>query len=276
MTVDQRESQQNSKKASADKMKKDESTVPTIEKVDQKRVKASTKNEQKPGWFDELKQTAKVYRKLLNDKDEEVEEKEEALGYLDAEIQTSKFSYIPNVKLPKTKEENELSELLEAMKRNQDKTSITEICVQNIQVQAQHIIDDAISNSTNLLELLLQDIDIVPQECLKLASDPRVANLRHLDLSCNSIGFKGFCNLLQKKTSQLGQLEVLELYSCELEKDFDHRRKNYDHIQMTQLQTLNLSHNDLCEEDALTLVLDEEFGLIQEAIETLYLVNIGI
>ena len=45
---------------------------------------------------------------------------------------------------------------------------------------------------------------------------------------------------------------------------------------MTQLQTLNLSHNDLCEEDALTLVLDEEFGLIQEAIETLYLVNIGI
>ena len=100
--------------------------------------------------------------------------------------------------------------------------------------------------------------------------------MRHLDLSCNSIGFKGFCNLLQKKTSQLGKLEQLELYSCELGSDFDHRRKNYDHIQMTELQTLNLSHNDLCEEDALTLVLSDEFGLIQGAIETLYLVNIGI
>ena len=82
--------------------------------------------------------------------------------------------------------------------------------------------------------------------------------------------------MLQKKTSQLGKLEQLELYSCELESDFDYRKDNYDHVQMTELQTLNLSHNNLCEEDALDLVLSEEFGLIQGAIETLYLVNIGI
>ena len=105
MTVDQRESQENSKRASAGKMKKDETTVPTIEKVDQKRVKASTKIQQKPGWFDELKQTGKVYQMVLEAKEGE---KEEAVGYLDEEIQTSKFSYVPNIKLPKMKEENEL------------------------------------------------------------------------------------------------------------------------------------------------------------------------
>ena len=36
------------------------------------------------------------------------EEKEEVLGYADDEIQTSKFSYVPNIKLPRMKEENEL------------------------------------------------------------------------------------------------------------------------------------------------------------------------
>ena len=98
-------------------------------------------------------------------------------------------------------------------------------------MQAQYILNEALKLDTNLLELLLQDIDIVPQECLKLASDPRVANLRHLDLSCNPIGFKGLCNLLQAKTSNLGKLEHLELYSCELENDFKKGTK-FKHLKL--------------------------------------------
>lgn len=76
------------------------------------------------------------------------------------------------------------------------------------------------AESTILRELKLQDIDIVPQECLKLAMDPRVEELTHLDLSCNPISFQGLSNLLDKKKSKLSKLKHLELFSCELEVGF--------------------------------------------------------
>ena len=152
------------------------------------------------------------------------------------------------------------------MKQSKERTNFTKIRVQNVQVRVQHIIDGVMATSSNLLELFLQDIDVVPQECSKLASDPRVANLKHLDLSCNHIGFIGLCNLL-KKNSYLGKLEQLKLYSCGLESDFDHR-KMIEHIKLNDLQSLNLSHNNLCDsENLLTVVFSKKFGLIHEILD---------
>ena len=99
--VDQRESSQNSKKDATGKMKKEGSSIPTIEKVVKKRVKASTKSD--------LKSTQpnieKAFAQLMQIKEEA---KEEVWGYEDHEIQTEKFSYIPGVHPYQSKEENEL------------------------------------------------------------------------------------------------------------------------------------------------------------------------
>ena len=72
-------------------------------------------------------------------------------------------------------------------------------------------------------------------------------------------------------------MQELELYSCELENDFDSRKKKFDHIQLTDLTTLNLSHNEFTVNDeALGHVFSEAFGLVSASVETLCLVNIGI
>ena len=166
-----------------------------------------------------LKQTRTVSRK-----DEKAQEKqivttsddESKENFYTGLVDKTQLTYIGNLKHTRDKEEKELNELFNASKMDENKSKITNICIQNVQVPARSILDDAISKYSNLTDLSLQDIDIVPQECLQLASDPRVKNLTHLDLSCNPIGFKGLCNLLNAQTSQLGKLEHLELYSCEL------------------------------------------------------------
>lgn len=73
----------------------------------------------------------------------------------------------------------------------------------------------------------------------------------------------------------------MELYSCELGSNYS--VSSIDNIKLSELQTLNLSHNDLSIHvdnkravNCLVAILSEEFGLISEAMETLYLVNVGI
>ena len=61
------------------------------------------------------------------------------------------------------------------------------IKIENVQIGAKSIIDTVLS--TNVLDLKLINCDIVPQECMRLASDIQVSNLRSLDLSYNPIGF---------------------------------------------------------------------------------------
>ena len=69
------------------------------------------------------------------------------------------------------------------------------------------------------------------------------------------------------KNSLLGKLEQLKLYSCGLESDFDHR-KMIEHIKLNDLQSLNLSHNNLCDsENLLTVVFSKKFGLIHEILD---------
>ena len=186
--------------------------------------------------------------------------------------------------LANTRREDEqlLEEELEEMKFCTSATKPNEIRIQNVQIQPNRILDRVLANNTPLYELKLQDIDIVPQECLKLAMDPRVANLNHLDLSCNPIQFKGLCNLLDLRKSHLQNLKHLELFSCELEIGFQEKLK-YNHIILKELEYLNLSYNDLCTQKStksspgsLSVYLSPKFGLFQESLESLYLVDIGL
>ena len=92
------------------------------------------------------------------------------------------------------------------------------IKIENVQIGAQSIIDTVLS--TNVLDLKLMNCGIVPQECMRLASDMQVSNLRNLDLSYNPIGFQGLCNLLNMKSSKLTKIQHLQLIQCEVDKDF--------------------------------------------------------
>ena len=74
-----------------------------------------------------------------------------------------------------------------------------------------------LQNSSQLKELVLHDCRIVHQDCSKIASSPKVHDLEKLDISCNRLGFAGFCNLLDPRTSNLAKLEKLELYNCSIE-----------------------------------------------------------
>ena len=47
-----------------------------------------------------------------------------------------------------------------------------------------------------------------------IAQNDKVVNLKRLDLSCNPIGYNGLCILLDARSSNLAQLEHLDLYSC--------------------------------------------------------------
>ena len=57
----------------------------------------------------------------------------------------------------------------------------------------------------------------------------------------------------------------------------------YNHIILKELEYLNLSYNDLCTQKStksspgsLSVFLSPKFGLFQESLESLYLVNVGI
>ena len=105
-----------------------------------------------------------------------------------------------------------------------------------------------------------------------------------MDLSCNHIGFRGLCYLLDAAKSKLNKLKHLELFACGLDDDFKPKMK-YKHLKLTELQYLNLSHNNLCVQKAqansssngsLKTFLHPDFGLVQDRLETLHLVNIEV
>ena len=154
---------------------------------------------------------------------------------------------------------------------------IDSITIENCGVNLKQVLT---SLKTPLLELSLQDADIMPQECSLLASDPRVAQLTHLDLSCNSIGFQGVNNLL-KTTSCLKDLESLSLFSCDINQEAFKKSSKYtvlpkfNHIKLAKLRSLNLSYNELGQA-LVSCMLTPKFGLASKALETLQLVAVGL
>ena len=90
----------------------------------------------------------------------------------------------------------------------------------------------------------------MPQECLSLASDERLAQLVKLDLSCNPIGYRGLLNLIQAKSSKLEKLEELEVFNADIEQSKgstpikQQKLKSIFHIK-PKLKSLNLSYNNL-------------------------------
>ena len=67
-----------------------------------------------------------------------------------------------------------------------------------------------------MLELILHDSKIMPQECEQIASSELVCELKTLDLSCNPIGLTGLFSLFHNEKSNLRQLEIIELYDCDI------------------------------------------------------------
>ena len=92
----------------------------------------------------------------------------------------------------------ELNEVVDAsksrMKRN--KASIEAIDLQNVPVDPLRTLGKVLTVDTPLVELILQDTQLLPQECAFIGANVRLKQLRTLDLSCNKIGLKGLCHLL--------------------------------------------------------------------------------
>lgn len=74
-----------------------------------------------------------------------------------------------------------------------------------------------ISYKVPILELVLNGTLITANECLVLAANPRAAELRSLDLSCNPITIIGLMYLIDPRTSDHRALQHLTLYDCDLD-----------------------------------------------------------
>jgi len=83
-----------------------------------------------------------------------------------------------------------------------DELDVTDCQTSDLRPQPRPYISSGLMKAISLfkppfLELRLQNIEFMPQDCLKLAKDSRTSTLRILDLSCNPIGSVGLCNLLR-------------------------------------------------------------------------------
>lgn len=128
-----------------------------------------------------------------------------------------------------------------------------------------------------LTELNLQSCNLMPSDCLEIASSQKSASLRTLDVSCNPIGFKGILNLFNARTSNLGRLENFFAFNCSLKPSSETRvaaeamekSKSACMVKLSDLRVLNLSHNELTE--FLHAISLNFFG---QKVETLLLVDI--
>ena len=105
--------------------------------------------------------------------------------------------------------EETLTDSKQKVKENQAEIGIIE--VKNVPVQPLDLSPNIISYNSNVLELVLQDCQIMPQECKNIAESLLVIEVKTLDLSCNPIGLKGMCNLLNSKSIIHKVLQCLQL-----------------------------------------------------------------
>ena len=99
-----------------------------------------------------------------------------------------------------------------------------------------------------ILELKLNSTFLTASECLVLAANQRVSDLRVLDLSCNPITATGLLNLVHPRRSSLEKLCSLTLYNCEIDYSQTYLISNdsLDDCKCRfQLRELNLSYNRL-------------------------------
>ena len=69
-----------------------------------------------------------------------------------------------------------------------------------------------------ILELKLNSTFLTATECLVVASNQRVSDLRSLDLSCNPITAKGLLYLVHPQHSRFTEkLKSLSLFNCEID-----------------------------------------------------------
>ena len=68
-----------------------------------------------------------------------------------------------------------------------------------------------------ILELKLNSTFLTATECLIVASNQRVSDLRSLDLSCNPITATGLLNLVHPRRSCFEKLSSLTLFNCEID-----------------------------------------------------------
>lgn len=106
------------------------------------------------------------YEKALEKQIETRSQEDPEENHYSSLVDKPSLSFIGNPKYKREDDGKELNELLDASKTVKTKFKITKISIQNVQVPARSILDDAISKYSNLTDLSLQDIDIVPQECL--------------------------------------------------------------------------------------------------------------
>ena len=65
-----------------------------------------------------------------------------------------------------------------------------------------------------MLELRLTNCNLIAVDCIKIALNSKLSQLRALDLSCNPIKMTGFLNLVGAESSVLRNLIRLELFDC--------------------------------------------------------------
>jgi hypothetical protein len=123
-----------------------------------------------------------------------------------------------------------------------------------------------------ILELKLNSAFLTSSECLVLAANSRMSDLRVLDLSCNPITATGLLNLVHPKRACFEKLSSLILYNCEIDcsQTYLISSENLEDCKCKyQLRELNLSHNRLS--FFLNYVLEME--LINPFLEKLSLSN---
>lgn len=126
-----------------------------------------------------------------------------------------------------------------------------------------------------ILELKLNSAFLTSSECLVLAANSRVSDLRVLDLSCNPITATGLLNLVHPKRACFEKLCSLILYNCEIDcsQTYLISSENLEDCKCAfQLRELNLSHNRLSY--FLNYVLEME--LINPFLEKLSLVDCNL
>ena len=134
-------------------------------------------------------------------------------------------------------------------------------------------IDKMIADCTlPILDLTLNSTFLTASECLILAGNARVRNLRTLDLSCNPITAVGLLNLVHPRRSHFDQLTNLILYNCEIDYTQAFLISN-DSLEecksVFKLKSLNLSYNNI----GFFLNYISELDLINPNLEKLTLVS---
>lgn len=126
-----------------------------------------------------------------------------------------------------------------------------------------------------ILELQLNSTFLTASECLVLAGNKQLSQLKHLDLSCNPITITGLLNLVHPRRSSFDKLISLTLYNCEVDYTQAYLVSN-DNLTECRvnfcLRSLNLSHNSL----SYLLNYVSELGLINPELEKLMLVNCAL